>query len=385
MECHILKIWRIFKYMALIDTLNYYLRLIFIIAIVVLGAVAAALYYLLKVKKITARKEIIDHDSFNRRDALEYVKFENIVSGDDDTLKGPGVVVVGNNTFVAGLNVTGYNFSTASAGERERTMVNAISFGNVIEEPIQFRQTVKSVDLSYNIQVYQDALEKQSLEGMELQEEYDSVVGLLDKYQDNPEELAAVEKKLKTLQKALRAKHHAVKEVQNVIHYMETMVGGSNKDSQKINQILFSYKYNPDEYTEELTKEEIVCKAYAELSTKANTYANAMSRCGCSCKRITASELVLLMHKHCHPVSADEMKMEDIFDSSYNALYISSDSLAELEMERIGEEEFNRRLEQYYAEQQELLNKQDEDALRETMALSQDVASMVQSQVGFGM
>lgn len=349
--------------MGLIETVNYYLNMVMIITFVIFAIVVAVLYYLLKIKKITAKTEKVNYDTFERRDSLEYVKFEDIVSQDGDSLKTPGMICLGRNIFVAGLNVTGYNYSTASTGEKERTMSNAITFFNSVERPIQMRQTVKAIDLSYNIKVYEDAKVRLAQEGMELSAEYEETLRESEDYIDSYELYPAYEKRLDELAKAIRTKEHALDEVQAVIRYMTSMSGGKSSDAQKINQLMYSYVFNPDEYTEELSTEEIYLKAFHELDTMGRAYAEALSRCGCSCKRLSAADIVLLLKKHTSPLSED-MRIEDLLNSSYGSLFITSDSLVEFEKERLSEEEYERRMEAFYIAQEEELRRREAEAIR---------------------
>lgn len=349
--------------MELINMMNYYLQLIMVITIVIFAIVAGIMFYFLKIKKISAKSETVDYSTFNRLDSMDYMKFEDIVSEDADSLKSPGMIALGNNIFVAGLSIVGYNFVTASSGERERTMANAITFFNGVEQPIQLRQTVKAVDLSYNIGVYEEARNRLAMEGYQLADEYENTRIESEDYIDSIELFPVYEKKLMDLKKAIRTKEHALDEVDAVISYMKTISGEGSADAQKINQIMFAYEFNPDEYTYELSKEEIYMKAFRELDTKGRAYAEALSRCGCSCKRLSAADLVLLMKKHTSPLSED-LRIEELLNSSYGALFITSDSLVELERERLDEEEYERRLQEFYASQSEELRRREVEAQR---------------------
>lgn len=366
--------------MGLINSISYYLNVIFGVTIAIVLVAGGILFYLLKIKKVTARTEKINYDSFERRDSLEYVKFEDIVSEDEDSLNSPGMIVLGNNTFVGGISVTGYNYSSASADERERTMANAITFFNIVENPIQMRQTVKSVDLTHNIQVHEEILHKAALEMMDLKSEYDTTLKAAEDYVDSPEQFAVYEKDILKLQRAIKAKEHTIDETQMLLHYMNSMASRESGDTQKINQIMFSFTYNADEYTEELSKEEIYLKAFNELSTMARSYGEALTRCGCRYKRLSAGDLICLMRKHLYPLSADDVKLEDLFNASYNSLFVTSNSLIKLEKDKIGEQEFNRQIEAFQKKQEELLQQQELDARRDFHVIMDETEKEVREQ-----
>lgn len=342
---------------SLVNSISHWVNIIFITLLFVGGILSALLYYFIKIRKVTSKVERIDYSSFNRVDAEEYVKFEDIVSDTKGDLGGAGMIVLGNNVFVGGISVVGYNLASADSAEQQRTMINAISFFNVVEQPIQMRQTVKAVDLSHNIDVHKEILEQINLDLMGLSEEYNET---LSRYEDNIDDANArvvYEKRLDDLQKEIRNKRHSLEECEYLINYMGAMTKGKNRDTQKINQIMFSYTFNPDDYSEELTKEEIYIKAFMELNSKANAYSEGLAECGCTCKRLTAEDLIGLMRKHMSPFSADDISLDEMFDSSYNALFVTSDSLIQLEQKK--------RTEEYYAEQVRAYQKHEEELRKE--------------------
>lgn len=341
----------------LLDAVNYYVNMFFVVLAIAGLLLFGVLFYILKVRKVTAKTERINYDNFVRRDSLEYVKFEDIISEDPDDPKSCGMIALGNNVFVGGINVIGYNYISASAVERERTMVNAIGFFNRVEEPIQMRQTVKAVDLGHNITVHNEILERLGYELMELTDEYNDTVRAADDYIDVPEEYAVYEKQILRLQRTIQSKMHQVDEAKVLIEYMTKMANGEATEAQKINQIMFTYYYDPSEYTEELSKENIYIRAFDALKAKASSYGEGLLNCGCTFKMLSASDLIELMRKHTQPLTSEELKIEDIFNSSYNALFVTSDSLIDLERERLGDEAFERQMEQIRIQQEEDLRR----------------------------
>ena len=130
--------------MSVINDLQLY-AIIILCTVIAIGIAGGALvFYFLKVRKVSAEEEIINYDNFVRTDSREYCKFDDIFSG----RTGMGIIHLGNNTYVAGIEVQGYNFAAASADEKQRTMINSIAFFNVLEQPIQMCQTVKAIDIS---------------------------------------------------------------------------------------------------------------------------------------------------------------------------------------------------------------------------------------------
>jgi len=363
--------------MSLIEKATYYIDVIGFVLIAVIVCMAGLLYYLIKIRKIAAKNEKIDYSSFRRKDALEYVKFENVVSESGNGLSGAGMICLGNNVFVGGISVRGYNFSSASAEEKVNTMIKAVMFCNLIEEPVQMRQSVKAIDLTTNISEHEEIVKKLALELMELDEQYRETLASAEDYLDEPEVYYTYEKHLRKLQKDIYAKRHMMDEAHALIQYMSAMVGDTAKkekrDAQKINQILFSYSYDPNSVSEELTKEEIYLKAFGELEIKARSYSSALSGCGCVCRRLSAGELIGLMRRHCAPATADDVKLDELFNSSYSALFISSDSLIELEKQRIGEEQYQKEMARYMERMSDILKQHEMNIMRDERLLRQEV------------
>lgn len=343
--------------MTFFNQISYYLNLVFGILFFILIILAAALFYFLKIKKVTAKVESVNYSTFRREDSLEYVKFDNIESETKDSLNTPGIIAVGGNTYVAGLSVSGYSFATASSAQKENTMLSAITFFNSVDEPIQFRQTAQAVDLTENIQRHEEILGNLNMEGMELEVEYEETLRMAEDYIDS-EDYEKYVKRLHVLQRQITAKKHAVAETSALIEYMNALSVRGSSGTQKVHQLMFGWTYNPDEMIGELSDAEIRMQAFMELQTIGKKYIQAFAECGYTAKRLSAEDLTLLMYKQMHPLSSDEVRMEDIFNSSYNSLFITSDSLLDLEKNRIGEEEFERKMEEYQKIQEEMLYQQ---------------------------
>lgn len=360
--------------MNLINTVSYYMNLIFGVTIAFIAIVGGLLYYLLKIKKVTATTEKINYDRFERRDILEYLKFDDIISGDDD--KAPGMIQFGDYIFVGGISVFGYNQAAASEEERERTRLNSVTFFNIVDNRIQMRQSAKAADFSKNIKQHEDIAEQIAGEIYLLQEEYEETVRIADDYVDSPEYTVYEEKILK-LQKELQTKRHFYDEVQEELWYMNRMSGVNQNNNQKTNQLMFSYVYNPADYTEELSKEEIMDKALDELHRMANSYGEGLIRAGMSFRRLSKKELIDLMRKQLCPVTGEEVKLEDLFASSYDTLFVTSDSLLEFERRKREDAAFNELVAQREQDEMELLNGQRLDAMRSARLLQKEIAQMV--------
>lgn len=338
--------------MSLVATLTNYMGVILGTLIGLVVIIVAIVFYLLKIKKIATEEEHVDYSHFERRDATEYSKFDDIVSsGGERDNNAMGMITIGQNTFIGGIEVSGFNYHAASAEERERTMINTISFFNIIDCPIQMHQTSKEINISHNIEAEKECAKRLERELIVLGNEYKITADALEEAAEEPEVFNSIETRLKSMLHTIRSKQWQLREAKEMVHYMET-VSDAKVNMKKVNQIMYSYSYNSSEDIEELTEAEIKLKAQKELLAKAQIFGGALENCGCTWKPLSADDLTDLLRRHYHPVTADDQRLDELLNSSYTALYVTSDALEQLERERRGDLEYERKLNQFKQEQQ---------------------------------
>ena len=246
----------------------------------VILAMGAALLYFVKIKKSTSMEESVSDASFRRADSTDYAKFKDIVSfSEDDAKSTMGMIAVDDRTFVGGIDIFGYNFYHASADEQAQTMLNTIAFFNVVEEPVQLRQAVQPVDIAHNIEEEERCkreLEK-SIEAM--RQDYNHLVDLLEQNMEDEEVYDALEQRILRQMRKIKSKEWVLRECEEMIYYMN-YISNVASHPKKIHQLIFSYRYNPEEYEAEMTKEQIYLHAQKELETKASIYGNSIANCG---------------------------------------------------------------------------------------------------------
>ena len=138
--------------MAILEKIQLYMALSFVTIILILIALCVIFVLVYRRKKTNTE---VNYDYFERHDSMEYLKFDEIISSNpDEPLKGGGVMVVNHTTFVAALNVTGYNFFDATYEAQVNTINATISFMDALERPITLRQTTKAIDISHNIEAF---------------------------------------------------------------------------------------------------------------------------------------------------------------------------------------------------------------------------------------
>ena len=349
--------------MSVINDLQLY-AIIILCTVIAIGIAGGALvFYFLKVKKVSAEEEIINYENFIRTDAREYCKFDDIFSGKS----GMGMIHLGNNTYVSGIEVQGYNFAAASADEKQRTMMNAIAFFNVLEQPIQMCQTVKAIDISKNIEEVREDAEQIEIRLLTVQEELNVALENLKMFLDDDDYYTAEEKRVKKLCSTISSLKWQLEESKELMTFMER-VSNTNFNTMRSNQIIFSYTYSPDDDIEVLSDDEVVIKAENELRNQAGIYGSALETCGCTWKILKADDLVNLIRRHLHPVTCDEVPLDKLLNSTYNSLYVTTDSFEELERERRGDLEYEETMREYaeqLAEKEKLAKQKFEQTVEE--------------------
>ncbi len=348
---------------------NLILVSLFFLAVIV-GGIA---YYFIKVRKVATTEEHIDYSTFRRIDATEYCKFKDIISTDEDDVSAMGMIDMGNHVYVAGIDVQGYNYYAASAADRERTMINAIALFNIVETPIQLRQTVQAIDITRNIEKEKEFAKDIEKRLIMLQDEYRILADSLEENIDNVDIYESIEKRLKKLGRSILSFKWQLSESKEMIHYMGKVSGEGNgnesRNMKKVNQILFSYTYKEHEDIEALSEEQICLKAERELKSLAQIYGSALENCGCSWHELTADDLIDLMRRHYHPETSDNMRLDELLNSSYSALYVDTKSLEELERQRRSDEEYEEEMRRFAEEQRQALEaaKLKEEAIKAEM------------------
>lgn len=329
----------------------------FLIAAICMGGI---LFYLLKVKKVMAKDEKINYSHFNRSDILNYLRFDDIIECGSD---GNGFgVICRNNVYTAGIDICGYNFAEASSEMRESTMRKAIAFCDIIKDDVQLRQSVTSINLSDNLSEHQEILKEYDKELIGLDDEYQKTLRMIDDLIDDPnveiylDRADAIKKKIDTI-KWLSDETQALIEWMNIVTKQKGESSGTDTDSQRTNQMLFSYIYNENDFTNKPSPEEIKIRAVQELKTKAATYINALEKCGCKCHPLSADEMALSIYDYMHPFNTQSATFKNMFENALHQLYTSSDSLEELSRAREGEREFEQKMANYAKEYEENLQK----------------------------
>lgn len=328
--------------MQLLNKITVFMTLSMVVLIITI-LMGVVIFIMVNRKKVSMSE--VYYDSFERRDVLEYVKFDEIISSNpQEPLKGAGVMVVDHRTFVGVINVVGYNFFSASYDTQVNTINAAISFFNSLETPISLRQTVKAIDISYNIEAFTVEARRLAEEISQLSRRIQDLMNDAEDYLDADPALAAdLMDQAEELGMERERKNRQFGEAEEMIRYMNE-ISTLSGDTQKVQNIVFSYTYDGTQFTSALTKEEVYAEAFTQLESIAGAMISGLYRCGCTARRCSAEEIVDLMRRHTHPVTGDDYSVQDLFNSNLGALFVTSDSLLQFVKEKMTEEAYRKQI-----------------------------------------
>ncbi len=292
--------------------------------------IVGILIYLFKIKKISAKDEKIDYSHFDKLDILDYLRFDDVIECGTKE-HGFGIVKHGQ-VYTAAMDITGYNFAEATPEEQQSTMIKAISFVGLIKEDVQLRQAVSAIQLQENIDEHTLILKKLEEELAELNEEFDITLRQAEDLEgdpDNEDTYYQYVEKATELKNKIESTKWLCDECEVLIMHMDA-TQGKGGEVQKTHQIIFSYVFNPNDFTEEPTEDEIWLRAQQELRTKATNYARGLERCGCKCRPLSAVEYIEVMFNHFHPLNTNIERFDEITENAITHLVTKSKSLEDI-------------------------------------------------------
>jgi len=349
--------------MSLLKDIQAYLILGFILFLLIIF-LSVFLYVLYEKRKKETGE--INYDHFMRKDSLEYLKFDEILSSsEDEFLKGAGVIVKNKNTFISGVMVSGLNFYVSSYQEQEHTIASMISLIDSLEYPISFRQSSKAIDISYNISMFNDILFNLTKKYEEGIKEEKRLINLADDNIDNENIANTYFNRYEVLKKKMEILKRQIDETNEMILYMKE-ISSLSSNTQQVNIIMFSYDYDERDFTYALSREEVIKEAMRVLDSRASSLINNLSRCGCAARRASAFEISDLLYRHMHPVTCDEDGIIKLFNTDISSLFVTSDTLKKVTGMRLFTKEEEEKINAEVKEKikrESLKNKKSEDDL----------------------
>lgn len=310
--------------MQTIDLLVRFVQIIAVVLIVLLLLFAAAGFYFYKFHHSRVTEKSIDYSTFKRLDAVEYAKFDDVA---EDM-----VVTDGKKRFIGGISCSGCEFRDLEDGEQLQVIRGYLSFINVLDtQSIQFWQMARDVNLDKMVLDYKEQLkkiqERQYLLMLDYEEMKAESERLPDRETERYEEYYST---LRQMQREITCIGYQVQQLQVQVEYLES-VSGERADPHLDQVYLFDWVYNALDFTQELSEANVYAKAERQLRNKASAYISALHNCGIKAKSLSGVEILEQMRRYTHPISAAKFRVEDILQSAYDSIAVTSSSLREIE------------------------------------------------------
>ena len=310
--------------MQTIDTPVRSVQIIAVIIVVLLATFGLAGFYFMKIHKSRVQEKHLDYSQFKRLDSLEYVKFDDV----EEFM----VVADGKRRFIGAVACSGCEFRDAEDEERLQIIRGYLSFINVLDnQNIQFWQMARDVNLDKMVADYKERLtslqEKQylmTLDYEELKKESEQMP------EDEQEQYELYYQKLRQAQREIISLGYRMDQLNIQIQYLES-VSGEKADPHLDQLYIYDWTYNSIDFTQELSESEIYAKAEKQLQNKAAAYISSLRNAGVKARMLTGVEILEQMRRYTHPVSAAKYRADEILQSAYDSIAVTSNSLREME------------------------------------------------------
>lgn len=311
--------------MTMITQLIRNIQIIAMIIILILFVICAIGLYLFKFKKRVVKDQASDYSSFNRKEVIDYIGFDDVA----DEM----IVADGGKRFIGAIKCQGFCFADAEAEEKLQTIRGYITFFNVLNGPVQYRQSSRDVNLDSLIDSYRKQITALQEKRFTMNLDYTE----LKAESENPELLAddydIYYEKLKQMQREMTSLGYQIEQLEAQVQYMYA-ISGENAGAQREEIYIFDWQYNPVDFSSQELKEiEVYQRAEMQLKAQANAYINALRNCGVHARRMKGVEILEEIRRYTHPVSAAKGTVEDIVQTAYDSICATSRSLQKLEDE----------------------------------------------------
>lgn len=310
--------------MQTIDTLVRSVQIIAVIIVVLLAIFGAVGFYFMKIHRSRVQEKHLDYSQFRRLDSLEYVKFDDV---------GEYMVVAdGKKRFIGAVACSGCEFRDAEDEERLQIIRGYLSFINVLDnQNIQFWQMARDVNLDKMVTDYKEQLtslqERQylmTLDYEEIKKESEQVP------EGEEEQYDLYYQKLRQMQREIMSLGYRVDQLNIQVQYLESV--SDEKADPHLDQLyIYDWTYNAIDFTQELTESEIYSKAEKQLQNRAAAYISSLRNAGVKARMLTGVEILEQMRRYTHPVSAAKYRADEILQSAYDSIAVTSSSLREME------------------------------------------------------
>lgn len=310
--------------MQTIDTLVRSVQIIAVIIVVLLAIFGAVGFYFMKIHRSRVQEKHLDYSQFRRLDSLEYVKFDDV---------GEYMVVAdGKKRFIGAIACSGCEFRDAEDEERLQIIRGYLSFINVLDnQNIQFWQMARDVNLDKMVTDYKEQLTSLQERQYLMTLDYEEIKKESEQVPEGEEERYDMYyQKLRQMQREIMSLGYCVAQLKIQVQYLES-VSGEKADPHLDQLYIYDWTYNAIDFTQELTEREIYSKAEKQLENRAAAYISSLRNAGVKARMLTGVEILEQMRRYTHPVSAAKYRADEILQSAYDSIAVTSSSLREME------------------------------------------------------
>ncbi len=310
--------------MQTIDTLVRSVQIIAVIIVVLLAIFGAVGFYFMKIHRSRVQEKHLDYSQFRRLDSLEYVKFDDV---------GEYMVVAdGKKRFIGAIACSGCEFRDAEDEERLQIIRGYLSFINVLDnQNIQFWQMARDVNLDKMVTDYKEQLTSLQERQYLMTLDYEEIKKESEQVPEGEEERYDLYyQKLRQMQREIMSLGYRVDQLKIQVQYLES-VSGEKADPHLDQLYIYDWTYNAIDFTQELTESEIYSKAEKQLENRAAAYISSLRNAGVKARMLTGVEILEQMRRYTHPVSAAKYRADEILQSAYDSIAVTSSSLREME------------------------------------------------------
>lgn len=301
-----------------------------IIMYIVIGLTVLCVIFILYRKffrKKTAAKEdtATDYSGLKRYDAMDYLKFEDI-DGD--------MIVADNGTrFIGAVRCNGFDFYSANYAEKLAIKNAYTSFIAMQNDTFTYRQSCSKINVEDDINRYYERGQILKKELVELRGGHAEMTNLYEQLsaQDavDTEQMDMLSSKIEDVERKIETREWRVEHIAAQIDFLSRY-----KDSETILErteaYIFDWTYNSLAYPIELTKEEVYDKARKALDSMASSYIHALESAKVKAVRMGHNELVHMLRRHFHPLTADIYGSTQIKQSAFGEDIITADAHDEI-------------------------------------------------------
>lgn len=223
-----------------------------------------------------------------------------------ETIRDGIIRLDGEDRFIASINCKGFDFFTSSEEEIFETQKAYYGFINTIQSPITMRIDSSAVDLTSQInnfkRIRQERLEERDLKCSQFIEYRNAYNASADGNERNRYEEVLME-----LSRQIDVCTKKVAHLDSLINY-ETRLSGRNAEPLQEERYIIDWEFNPKDFPENITEEEIFEKAKKTLNNRVAQMKHALSAANVKCRRDDDRDLFVLAYRHFHPFGGDLYK-----------------------------------------------------------------------------